>query len=214
MTKYFRAIFIFIITALRAGAQKPFTEGVISYKVKLETIAHKEYTGTYTFIFKGAQLRKELSLSNGYQDIVLFNTVSNTIYSLQTRSGKKYAIQLSMDEYVKGQEKFSGFQLVNEPQDAKTIAGYATQKGAVKYRDGITDHIRYSKEWCPAQSITFERFPDAKFFPLSFSYTDEHGMTMYFEATKMEPGPVENGMFRVPGDCRIISYAEYKELSK
>jgi hypothetical protein len=39
-------------------------------------------------------------------------------------------------------------------------------------------------------------------------------MTMVFEIEKLEQGPIENAVFRIPPDYRMISYDEYKELSK
>ena len=38
-------------------------------------------------------------------------------------------------------------------------------------------------------------------------------MTMTFEASKIEAQPVENAVFRIPADYKIISYNEYKEMS-
>jgi hypothetical protein len=206
--------FISLAGASPCIAQKPFTEGTILYKVKLETTGHKAFSGIYTFTFKGQQVKKELKLSNGYQDIVLYNCSANTIYSLQNRNGKKYAIQLSMAEYQKGQEKFAVYSMKNETAYGKKIAGCTALKGDVGYNDGTTANITYTKEWYPSQSITFERFPDAKFFPLIFSYTDAQGMAMEFEAAKFAPAPVEDAVFRIPLEYQIISYAEYKELIK
>ena len=196
-----------------AAAQRPFTEGTITYHVVLNAAAHKEFNGTYTFTFKGMQVKKELKLNNGYEDVVLYNTGANTVYSLQNKYGRKYAIQLSMEEYLEKQEKFSGFTIAEEVEDGKAIAGYATKEGEVHYRNGTKTKIRYTAQWY-APSVTFERFPNAKLLPLHFSYKDEHGLDMQFEATKIEAGPMENSAFRIPGDYKIISYNEYKELSK
>jgi len=205
--------FLLLITGGQLHAQKPFTEGVIIYKVKLETPEHKEYRGTYAYTFKGTLVRKDLKLSNGYEDIVLYDCSNNSIYSLQNKGSKKYAIQLSMDDFLRDQQKFSGFTMKNETDERKKIAGYDVTKGDVNYTDGTFSSIRFTKEWCPSQIVTFERFPNAKFFPLYFSYTDEKGMTMTFEASKIEAQPVENAVFRIPADYKIISYNEYKEMS-
>ena len=207
-------LFVSFLFSAAVSAQKPFTEGTIVYKVKLQTADHREYIGLYTFVFKGSQMKKCLKLSNGYEDIVLYNCKTKAVYSLQNRDGKKFAIQLSMDEYIKSQAKFTNFKLKNEKDGGKKIAGYTATKGEVAYNDGSVSEITYTKEWYPAQSITFERFPDAKFFPLTFSYTDLQGMTMEFEAIQILTEPIENSIFRIPPDYKIISYDEYKELSR
>lgn len=211
--KLFGVLF-FLIAGIVCQAQKPFTEGTVVYNVTLSSQANQTFSGTYTFFIKGNLIRKEIKLNNGYQDIVLLNCGNNKVYSLQNKNGKKYAIELSMQELQKRQARFDGFKLANETTDAKKIAGYAIYKANVKYADGSSPEVYYTKEWQPTETITFERFPNARFLPVRFSYTDEHGMTMTFEAQKIDLEPVENSRFRIPADYKMISYKEYKELSE
>jgi hypothetical protein len=207
-------LFLFLDSGLYAVGQKVFIEGDMIYKVTLQSADNKEFTGTYTFVFKGNRIRKELRLNNGYQDVVLLDCGKNKAYSLQKWNGKKYAIELSMEDIRKKQEFFDGFTVKNEENNSEKIAGYAVYKGDVKYHDGSNEEVLYTKEWQPSQAITFERFPDARFLPLYFSYKDENGVTMLFEAEKIEPRPVENAEFRIPPDYKIITNAEYKQLSR
>ncbi len=195
-------------------AQKSFAEGTIIYNVKLLTPDNKSIKGKYTFTFKGGQIRKDLSLSNGYEDVLLINTNTGTVYSLQNRLNKKYAIELNMADMKKKQEKFRGFKLVNEAANKENIAGNAAYHANIKYSDGTTGDIIYTKEWQPASQIVFERFPEANFLPLKFSYNESADVIMEFEALQVVPGPIENAVFRIPTDYKMISNAEYKELSK
>ncbi len=206
--------FFFLFISAHSWAQKPFTEGIIVYNVKLESADHKEYKGVYTFTFKGPHVKKELKLDNGFSDVVIMDCGVNTVYSLQKRDGKKYAIQLSMSDIVKRQQPFTGFAISSEESTRKSIAGYAVEKGKVKYKNGSATEIFYSKEWYPPQAVTFERFPDAKFMPLYYAYTDEHGIAMEFEVVSMDMEPVENAVFRIPTEYKMISYDEYKQMSK
>ena len=205
---------LFFLSAVSSQAQKPFSEGIISYKIKLESADHKQYNGEYIFTFKGAHIKKELKLDNGFNDIVIIDCGTNTVYSLQNRDGKKYAIQLSMDDMLKIQQPFQGFALKNEEKNGGSIAGYAVCKGKVNYKDGTGSDIYYSKEWYPAQPLTFERFPDAKFIPMRYAYTDENGIAMEFEIARIEVGPIENALFRIPADYKMISHEEYLQLSR
>jgi hypothetical protein len=207
-------ILFLLLTCLFCHAQKPFAEGTVVYKVTLESADHKTFKGTYTFIIKGNQVRKEIKLNNGYQDIVLLNCGANKVYSLQNRSGKKYAIELSMPDMLKSQDKFRGFTIKNEMNNNKKLAGQTIYKANISYTNGTAPEIYYTKDWYPAQPVTFERFPDAKFFPMYFSYTDEQGMAMEFEIEKIEPGPIENAEFRIPAEYKMISYDEYKQFSQ
>jgi hypothetical protein len=205
---------LFLVTGIVCRAQKPFMEGTIIYKVTLASADNKIFSGTYTFFIKGNQVRKEIKLNNGYQDIVLLNSGTNKVYSLQNRNGKKYAIELSMPQLLKSQEKFNGFTVKDETNESKKIAGYSVYKANINYTDGTAHEVYYTKEWDPSQKVTFERFPNAKFLPMYFSYTDDQGMVMTFEAEKIEPEPIENAIFRIPADYKMISYGEYKQLSE
>jgi hypothetical protein len=211
--KYLLLLLLFLYSAMQIKAQKSFSEGVIVYKVKLESADHKTFAGTYTFTFKGPQLRKELKLDNGFGNIVIMNTTNNSVYSLQSSNDRKYAIELSMADLLKTQEKFNGFAVGNEESNPEKIAGCAAYKGSVKYRDGSGADVLYTKDW-QVLSITFERFPGAHFLPLTFSYKDENNTSMQFEAEKIVSSPIENGLFRIPPDYKMISNAEYRKLSK
>lgn len=205
---------LLILLCVSAGAQKPFTEGILRYKVKLKSPDNRTYKGYYTFTFKGPHVKKELKLDNGFEDVVLIDCGTGKVYSLQNRNGKKFAIQLSMEEIVKKQDAFLGFTVSDQESDRQEIDGFAVSKGKVSYKDGSSAEIFYSKDWYPLQSITYERFPGAKFLPMSYSYTDEHGISMDFETDKLLLEPVENAVFRIPPEYKMISYEEYKELSK
>lgn len=205
---------LFLLASVYADAQKPFTEGVIVYNVTLQSTDNKTYTGIYTFTIKGNEIKKELRLNNGYQDVVLLDCGANTVYSLQSKYGRKYAIQLNMDDIIKEQAQFTGFTLNNEEVNSKNFGNIPACKGTIKYKNGSSAEIYYTREWSPVQGITYDRFPSPKFLPLYFSYKDEHGLVMLFEINTIEATPVENAVFRIPHDYKMISYKEYKELSK
>ena len=187
---------------------------MIIYKVTLESPDHKVFDGVYTFTVKGAEVRKFLKMENGFEDIVVINGAKNTIYSLKSSNGRKYAIQLSMAELQKRQEKYSGFTITNEETNSTNIAGFAAYKGNAQYSDKSSAEVYYTKDWYPAQKLYFERFPDAKFLPLVFSMADEHGIVMHFTVESISAAPVENAIFRIPPDYKMISYTEYQKFNK
>jgi hypothetical protein len=214
--RYIAAALIFLATALageRVAAQSAFTEGVIVYKVRMEMPGQKDVTGTYTYTVKGGHMRKEMKLNNGYQDVVVVNSMTNTVYSLQSRNARKYAVQLSMEDIAHKQEPYTRFRVSNEAPGNKKIAGLAASRGDVAYTDGTHAETWYSKEWYLPDGTAYERFPDAKFLPLGFFYRDSATATMQFEAKKITHEPVEDAVFRIPPDYKIISYKEYKQMS-
>jgi len=197
-----------------AVAQKPFTEGVVSFRVELISADNTTVRGSYVFSIKDAEIKKELKLDNGYEDITLINCTKNSVYSLQNINGRKFAIQLSMDELLQKQQKFRGFRVVTEENTGKKMAGCTVYKTRIAYNDTAFSDILCTREWRPAQTITFNRFPDAPFFPLSFSYHEASGIIMKFDAEKMDAGPVASSVFRIPHEYKMISYEEYKQLSE
>jgi major membrane immunogen (membrane-anchored lipoprotein) len=202
-----------LFLAYTAAAQKPFTEGTIIYKVRLESPDHQVYQGSYTYTIKGNELKKELRLTNGFEDIILINGGSNTTYSLHTINGVKYAIQLSMEDITRRQQKYKGFYTVGE-EAGNMVAGLKSYKTKVSYKDGSGGDLYYSKDWYATLPGTFERFPDAKFIPVSYSYADDKGITMSFDADVIEARPVESSLFRIPAGYKMISYKEYQQMSR
>ncbi|MBX2905113.1 MAG: hypothetical protein KF744_03690 [Taibaiella sp.] len=203
-----------LLCAGSAAAQKPFTEGTLTYKVELTTPEGEVIKGIYIFSIKDGEIKKELKMDNGFEDVTLLYCEKHAIYTLQSREGKKYAIQLSMDDLVKKQERYKGFTVERESEQKHKVAGTTVFKGKLRYTDGSTTEILYTKEWKPVQAVTFNRFPDAPFFPLSFAYKEPSGISMRFDAETMDVTPVATSAFQIPPDYKMISYEEYKQLNK
>jgi hypothetical protein len=205
---------LFLLLALfavsKAKAQKPFTEGVIIYNI---TADEKPVTGTITYTVKGSFIKKEIKMSNGYQDVLIFNYVKNTVYSLKIAGDKKYAIQLDYEEYLAKQKPFEDFK-IEEEKGTMPLCGIDAQKATVHYKDGKDMTIYYSAEWMPVDAIMFQHFPGIKVLPLFFSHPTSTGVIMTFKAQKISAEPVENAAFNIPSDYKIISNEEYKQLQK
>ena len=130
-------------------------------------------------------------------------------------NGKKYAIQLSAEEMTSRQEKYKGFTLKEQKNSDKEIAGMKAQRGELIYQNGTHSTIYYNANWYAASAITYERFPDARFLPLEYTYTDDmKGFTMHMVAESVSQSPVENAVFRIPADYKLISNEEYKQISR
>lgn len=203
------ACLLFFMAAI---AQKPFTEGVIVYKVTIEspTASTARVSGTYICTIKDQQIKKEIKMNNGYQDVLIFNYGKKTVYSLQVKGDKKYAIQLKMDDFTKKQDKYRDFKL-QDKEGVKKIAGIPAREAAITYPDSTLADLYYTPEWYPTQSIIFEHLPDTKVFPLEFTYDAQKGR-MHFQAESIMTKPVENSVFHIPADYKMISYDEYLQL--
>jgi hypothetical protein len=202
-----------LLSAVASFAQKPFAEGVITYHVRLESPEHKVFTGTYIYTIKGQHLKRELKLNNGFEDVNLVNANDHTSYSLHTINGVKYAIQLNMEDVTRKQAKFAGYSVTGEEANG-TLGGVKASRAVMTYKDGSGGEVAYTRDWFVSIPTAFERFPEAHFIPLNYDYVDENGISMRFEALKVDPRPVENAVFRMPAGYKIISYQEYQQLSK
>src|ERR1043165_9292275 len=85
--------------ANQSKAQQAFVEGTIVYAVSIGPVTGNagftEHAGTYTLTVKGATLRKELQMNSGYQNVLIENRNTGTLYSLRPAAGQNYAIQIS-----------------------------------------------------------------------------------------------------------------------
>lgn len=211
--KFLTLVFLFSLCIVQGWGQKPFTEGEIVYNVKLQAADGSAYNGTYTFTIKGGLLKKELKLDNGYEEIILINNKTGNVHSLRDIKGTKYCIQMSMADFLKRQDKFIGYNISNE-QTNGSIAGLSAYKANVSYKDGSVTNVYYTKDWFPVQPITYERFPDAKFLPLGYAYKNENGMALQLDVQSVNARPVENAIFRIPPEYKILTNDEFRQMSK
>ncbi len=196
-------------------AQQTLTEGSISYNLIIdpppELVANGTQKGVYTISVKGKMLRKELRMESGYQTTILYNGNIEVGYSLQMNEGKKYAIQLSRQDLENEQKPFAEFKM-EDLEVAKDIVSMASQHAKVRYSNKTECDLYYAKSWQLADNLTFERFPGLKFLPLAFSYKNDEGTSFRFEAVQFSPLPIDNSVFRLPQDYKIITNSEYKAL--
>lgn len=212
---HFRQYLLLLLTLLpvtEVFAQKQFNEGTVIYDVQLEGNDNQMVKGTFVLTVKNGRLRKQIKLENGFIYDLIIDCISNKVYSLKEASNKSYAIQLDMNDLFLKQQPFEQFRLEEDRKDKKTIGGITAYHGTVRYKDGKTSDIYYTNEWKPERKVTFERFPDALFFPLAYTFEDAAGSLMRMEVKSISASPVSEGVFRLPGDLMMISRDEFRKL--
>lgn len=212
------AIILCLAIPLLATAQKTFLEGTIEYTATLQAVSSDganmgTHSGKYIITIKGKQVKKEFRLDNNFDNTILINGDGNTAYSLKSTQGKKYAIQLDLQELMAHDNAYAGFR-IEDAGSSPAIAGLPVRKATIHYNDGSSVPILYTKDWKAEDEHLFEHFPSINGLPLDFTYKTGNGALIHFRAEKVAPGVVENGAFRLPKDYKIISTAEYQELSK
>jgi len=204
-------LLIWLILPMHGYCQKPFAEGTIVYKVRLTDPNGNDYQGKCTYTFKNTHMRKDLSVA-GYQETQILNSASNTAYSLKSQRNKRYAIRLDTSDLRESQLKYAGFQLVEQTGRNKKIAGLDAVYAKVIYKDSSETGVYFTRSWYPVFGMAFEGYPDVRFLPLAFTNRDSTGYSMEYVADQVLPAPVENGIFMIPRDYKVISYDEFKKV--
>ncbi len=211
--------FVFILGFILAGyhslAQRPFTEGKIEYSIAIDPPANQEglvqYKGTYNIVVKGPMVKETLELENGYTTTLLFNYQDSTVYSLKKLGTKNYAIQLDLKSMQNRRKKFEGYTL-KDLKGNKEIAGTSVNEAIVTYKNGNTGTIAFSKDWTPG-NIVFDNYPGIAYLLFSFTNYNDDGTLIRFTTKSINALPVENAVFRLPTGYKIITNAEYQQLT-
>lgn len=216
MRKYvFKIVMLLICCSIysTAMAQKKFSEGRIVYDVTLDPPANHEgvsqYTGSYVLTIKNKQLKKEFSLNNGFENIMIYPG-EQVVYSIKNIGNKKYAIQLNAEAAQQPYKKYENGKL-NDKGKSAPLLGYDTRKGVMVYKDGSNTEVTYSADIVATVQV-FERFPDMQGLPMDFRFTTDDGVILHFRVREIQETPVESITFKVPVQYKIITNEEFQKM--
>ena len=84
------------------------------------------------------------------------------------------------------------------------------------YGTAIYNGTSYTLYGRPGSTLRDElnRLANGGEYPAYTSYKDEDGNSLKFELDKLNAVPVENSVFRIPADYKMVSYNEYKSSLK
>lgn len=212
----FLIILVLLFCGNAADAQKKFVEGKLLYKVSLKKPGQNQEfdsAGSYTILLKGEQVMKELELSNGYSHVLILNENLGTIYSLKASGRNKLAVQLNWQQHKNKQKRYEHF-TVRLEDGRRKLAGYEAEKAFIQYPDGMETGIFFTNKVLLENTGVFDRLPGFSYLPVLFEISNRDGVVMRFEAEKIDFRPVEDSYFRLPPDYKVISYKEYKKMSR
>ena len=207
MCKYILLALLLISYSMRA--QKIFSEGSIRFDVFLSGEAKP--SGLYVITVKGGNIRRELSMNNGYNNITLFHFKTGKTYSLASDGDEHYALELSAGEVLEKNKRFTGA-MVQSGSKTRKIAGQSCISAEVTYTDGEKVSIFYTPDYIPQHETFNAIFPGLKGLALEYEVRPPRAPGMKFVATFMDINPVESGQFEVPAIYRILKQAELDKL--
>jgi hypothetical protein len=201
-------------------SQQKFTEGTLRYKITItgtiptpadEPTMPETQNGILTIQIKDELIRQDLLLEDGYSNTRISNYITDKGLVLQTINTMKYAIEVSLKERGKMNEKYNYGSL--EPGKGKRSFG--TVEGVeANYHltDGSSLHFYYIADYELKYIDIFDGMPRIKGIPASFDMPMANGFSMHFELESILPHPVPHATFKVPEGYRIISKKEYEKL--
>ena len=103
------ALLVFIYA--KCEAQKIFSEGILKYDVFINN--EDKPSGLYVISVKGGNIKRELAMNNGFNNITIYTVKNGKTLSLNLNDGNKYALEMSQEEVNEKNLKFSNAQFVD-----------------------------------------------------------------------------------------------------
>jgi len=205
---------LLVVFALKARAQKKFSEGIISYDIVINTGADKPQGAdfldgaTSTVYVKGPKLRTDMVSSLGTQSTIIDET-KNAIVILKEYGEQRYLIELSPADWKDANRKYENVSFTLS-SDTKTIAGYNCKKAIGKLGDGTMFTVWYTPDLVPENSNI--QYPFRALPGLAMQYESSIGsLKVTYTVSKISFNPVPAARFDIPrSGYRIMTYTESK----
>jgi hypothetical protein len=210
MKKIFVLLMCLIFVSLKNSvAQKIFSEGYIKYDVFKNGSVTPD--GIYVITVKSGFIKQEWAMENGFNNITIYNQKTGVTLSLNMKEGVKYALEISPDELSQKNKRFQQA-ILNAQGDGKKIAGYATKNFKVNYSSGESVDIYATTDLVPQNTSFNTMFPGLQGIALEYVTKGSKEMIFKFVAKNVEITPIDNSIFSIPSDYKIVSKSELEKL--
>ena len=200
---------LFILFCKNSNAQKIFSEGVLKYDVFINN--EDKPSGLYVITVKGGNIKRELAMNNGFNNITIYTIKNGKTLSLNLNDGNKYALEMSQEEVNEKNLKFSNAQFIDLNKQKK-IAGYACIGNKVTYANSEKADFYYTPDLLPPSDNFNAMFPNLKGVPLEYEVKSNPSMTMRFVATLVDNMVIDSKIFIIPIDYKIVTKEELNKL--
>lgn len=195
--------------SLFTQAQKIFSEGSIRYDVYLDGSTKPE--GVYLISVKGMQLKTELAMDNGFNNITLYNQKTGKTLYLNANEEQKYALEITEAELKEKNKRFDGATLTPN-ENSRKIAGYSCKGMHVQYENQQGSDILYTADLIPQNERFNTMFPGLKGIALEYETKLAGKGTMKFVANLVEIKSVDSNEFNLPSGYRVVTKEELKKI--
>ncbi|KXK41600.1 MAG: hypothetical protein UZ11_BCD004001882 [Bacteroidetes bacterium OLB11] len=209
LNKQLLIFFSLLFLASNIKAQKIFSEGYIKYDVF--TNEQAKPSGVYIIYVKSGNIKRELSMDNGYNNITIYNAKQKKTFSYNIAEGNKYALELSHFEVEEKNNKFKNPTFTKNKQSI-TISGYQCIGSHVQYNNGEEADIFYTSDILPSTEKFNTMFPGLNGVALQYQINSKNGMIMKFVANTVSVSPLDSKIFTIPIDYKIVTKDELEKL--
>jgi len=215
MKNKFCVLFLFLVIAVSATAQKKFTEGTISYDVVITTGSEKTRNAdfldgtTVVNYIKGDKSRTEMVSPLGTLTTI-YDGTKNAIVILKDIGEQKYMITLSPNDWKDANKKYNGMSFTYEDGE-KIILDYKCKKAVARLNDGTTYTVWYTPDLIP-QNKNFQYETSSLPGPaMEYETVNSKGEKTTYTVSKINFSPVPVSKFDLPkSGYRVMTYAESK----
>jgi GLPGLI family protein len=221
-------LFAFISINFFSNAQsKKLNEGIAEFAVSYPSLSvqmkqmESSLPQNMTIYFKNNQNRIEMNTPMGSTCIISDNT-KKEISVLMDMMSQKIAIKQTQSEIIKKEAelKKSGkmpvFKIV-ESKETKEIAGYKCKKAIVEYiLEGKKEQMTcYYTDLLPQINTGTDNLAlnEIKGFLMEYNI-NQSGIQMKIVATEIKPEKIDDKLFSIPSDYKIMTQDEISELMK
>lgn len=209
-----------LLTCLSASAQQRFSDGEITYSVKVElpagaspAAASAFQNSRLIFTFKNYLFRSDMFLGKTTYTTI-HNSRDNSAVSLIDAGSEKYLIRMNADDWAKETARYRGITF-SDASGSMEIAGYKCRQATGKLKDGSNFTVYYTPQLVPENTTYSERFEGLKGLPLYFEATTPKGIKMTMTATNVNIAQQPSSKFDTPSSgYREISYSELQNLRR
>lgn len=209
MKRNFILLLLSLFSVFTSHAQKIFSEGAIKYDVFLK--GSTEPDGIYVISVKAGFIKQEWAMKNGFNNITIYNQKTGITLSLNTKDETRYALEITQEELKQKNKRFENA-VFTPSSTTKKIAGYSTTSSKVTYKSGDEVDIFYTSDLIPQNETFNTMFPGLNGIPLEYVTISSGANSMKFVASLVEIKVLDNSVFNIPADYKIISKAELEKL--
>jgi hypothetical protein len=183
-------------------AQTMINEGKIVYDIFIMNDL-KEVKGQLIITVKNGILKREMTMTTGFNNIIIYNSTAAESWSYNNMNGNKFAKKMSKEELASQNVGFNNASYIPQAEE-KTILEKACKKVEITYKNGTSNNVYYSADWKCGIKEFYTMFPEINGLPLQYEVATSGNNKMILIAKSVQIIPIDNAEVEAPKGYKII----------